>query len=104
MSRISATTELLPGKAMYRPQDATAKPAQPPAAAPAKTPASPPAKPSEQLQSMLNTRQRASGNSLKAMIADADAELARQDDMIQDVDRILIMDKAAKAYGDAAKL
>lgn len=104
MSRISATTELLPGRAIYRPQEAATKPAQPAAAPTKQTPTPPPAKPSEQLQSMLNTRQRANGNSLKAMIADAGAELARQDDMIHDVDRILIMDKATKAYGDAAKL
>jgi hypothetical protein len=53
---------------------------------------------------MLNARQRGNNTSLKAMIADADAELARQDDMIQDVQKILILEKATKTYSDASDL
>jgi hypothetical protein len=106
MSRISATTELLPGKAIYRPQEAAPKPAQPHTTPqpPATTPPEQAAKPSEQLQNMLNARQRGNNTSLKAMIADADAELARQDDMIQDVQKILILEKATKTYSDASDL
>ncbi len=112
MSRISATTELLPGKAIYRPQEAAPKPAQPqtpPQAPVSKSVEQAPApqqgaKPSEQLQNMLNARQRGNNSSLKAMIADADAELSRQDDMIQDVQKILILEKATKTYSDASNL
>jgi hypothetical protein len=99
MSRISATTDVLPPKAIARPHEA-AQP-QPPAEArpsPSADNVEKPARPSETLQSMLNTRRQGVNSSLKAMIADAGVELDRQEHMIQDVDRILTAEKARKAY------
>jgi hypothetical protein len=94
---------MLPGRAMYRTQQAVQQPTAPtpPKTTPPKPPAEAPARPSAKLQDMLNARQVGVNTSLKAMIADAGAELNRQSGMIEDIDRILTAEKARKAYADA---
>ncbi|NBB73815.1 MAG: hypothetical protein GVY35_09065 [Bacteroidetes bacterium] len=97
---------MLPGKAMYRAQEAVQQataPTEPKAKSqePVAPSTEPSPRPSAQLQDMLNARQDGVNTSLKAMIADAGAELNRQSGMIEDIDRILTAEKARKAYGGA---